>query len=126
MLWVEDTPKNSAIVIQALRDTGIKVKIVQTTEDALEALNNDEYSLIVTDGSRREPLVGGQKNKKAGLNLISLVRENEIKTPVVMFSSHKSIKVEAFKLGAVAVTSSQNEILIMIITNECREACKEK
>jgi hypothetical protein len=70
--------------------------------------------------------VGGQKNKKAGLNLISRIKESEIETSVVMFSSHKSLKEEAFKFGARAVTSSQNEILTMVITNECRGACKEK
>jgi hypothetical protein len=41
LLWVEDTPANSAVIIQTLRETGIKVKIVQTSDDALEHLSND-------------------------------------------------------------------------------------
>jgi CheY-like chemotaxis protein len=124
ILWVEDTPEKSIVVINILRGTGINVTITLTTEDALDELSNNSYSLVITDGSRNEPLVGGKKNKKAGLDLINKITETELKTPVLMFTSHMGLKKEAFNLGAIAVTSSQNELLLMIVSNECREACK--
>lgn len=126
ILWVEDTPENSLVIIKTLRETGIKVNIAQTTEDAIDELFDNVYSLVITDGGRNEPLINGQKNRKAGLNLIQEMNDRNIETPIMMFSSLNSLKKDAFNLGAVAVTSSQNDLLIMVLMNECRDACKQE
>lgn len=111
VLWVEDTPQNSAYLIEAIRSKGVEVAIARSTREAVKALKASEFSAIVTDMGRMEP-DSSEKNPTAGLELVEAARKLNPDIPILVYTSREGPLLKAATmLGANAVTGSDTEVL---------------
>ncbi len=111
VLWVDDHPQNNAILVEKMRRTGVRVDIALSTREAEVAAATGRYSVVITDMGRTEP--GSTiKNITAGLDLIKSLRQSNIPTPIVVFSSRSRIvETDAYGAGAQYVTNSWTELM---------------
>lgn len=106
VLWVDDHPENSALVVEQLQDNGVRVDIARTTNEALDRLSHRQYRLIISDMARME---GASYDPSAGVALIRELRDIGVETPVVIYCSQPSrlrSGSAAREAGAIAVTDS--------------------
>lgn len=94
LLMVDDDDAFRIAMKQAISESGkYKVRSADSGESALEALQHDQFDVIVLD--YRMPGI-------SGLNVLQWMHEQKIDTPVVMMTAagSESVAVEAMKLGA--------------------------
>ena len=116
VLWVDDNPSNNGVLIQNLRDQGLRVDLVRNTQTALNLLEKNAYDGIITDMGREE---GGEFKLKAGIHLITQLKGLEAyrDIPVIVYTSQQvemRLGDEAASAGAAAVTSSPVELLSLL------------
>ncbi|MDA3646469.1 response regulator [Saccharopolyspora indica] len=110
VLWVAEKPQAHAILAEQLRDNGVRVTMVTTTDAALAELSQRPYRLIVEDMGRQE---NGRWRPDAGLALLRELRDLGVDTPVIVFSSQQlqqQYGEQARRSGAVGTTSSTYEM----------------
>lgn len=110
ILWVDDNPANNAFEVARLRQAGIVVHQVLSTDEALASLTHNRYTTVITDVERQE---NGQTLPQAGIELLNRMRENDIFTPVYVYCSKTAVKVYGDKVraaGAAGITSSPVEL----------------
>jgi CheY-like chemotaxis protein/uncharacterized coiled-coil protein SlyX len=110
VLWVSERAENHALLVEQLRDNGVRVTMVSTTAEALTEVSKRAYRLIVSDMSRKE---NGHYRPDAGLALLRELRDLGVEIPVIVFSgSHGQLRYgpQARQSGAVATTSSAYEM----------------
>ena len=110
MLWVAERPESHALLVDQLRNNGVRVTTVTTTADALREVSERPYRLIVSDMSRKE---NGHYRSDAGLSLLRELRDLGVDVPVIVFSGQKGqlrYGAQARQSGAVATTSSAYEM----------------
>jgi CheY-like chemotaxis protein/uncharacterized coiled-coil protein SlyX len=110
VLWVAERPETHALLVQQLRDNGVRVTMVATTIEALAEVAERAYRLIVSDMSRKED---GHYRMDAGLALLRELRDLGVDIPVVVFCSPRGQQqygAQARQLGAVATTASAYEM----------------
>jgi CheY-like chemotaxis protein len=110
VLWVAEKPEAHAILAEQLRDNGVRVTMVSTTDEALAELSQRPYRLIVEDMGRKE---NGRWRPDAGLALLRELRDLGVDTPVIVFSSQRAQQQygeQARQSGAVSTTSSAYEM----------------
>lgn len=110
VLWVAERPENHALLVEQLRDNGVRVTATTTTSAAVAELSERPYRLIVSDMSRKED---GRQVSDAGLVLLRELRDLGVDIPVIMFSGQRGqlrYGDQARQLGAVATTSSAYEM----------------
>jgi CheY-like chemotaxis protein len=106
ILWVDDYPSNNAIQIDKLRGDGWSIELATSTSQALEMLKVQKYDLIITDMGRKE---GGERRPTAGIQLAEMVRRNNPKIPILVFTTHKAIErfqASATRVGINSITNS--------------------
>lgn len=111
VLWVAERPESHALLVEQLRDNGVRVTTTNTTAEALEQVSRRPYRLIVSDMARRED---DRYRPDAGLALLAELRDLGVEIPVVVFSEHRGelqYGAQARQAGAVAVTSSAYEMV---------------
>lgn len=110
VLWVDDQPESHALLVQQLRDNGVRVTAVNTTAETLEEVSQRPYRLIVSDMARKED---GRYHADAGITLLRELRDLGVDVPVIVFSSqrgHLQYGALARQSGAVATTTSAYEM----------------
>ena len=110
VLWVDDQPESHALLVQQLRDNGVRVTAVNTTAETLEEVSQRPYRLIVSDMARKE---NGRYHADAGITLLRELRDLGVDVPVIVFSSqrgHLQYGALARQSGAVATTTSAYEM----------------
>lgn len=110
VLWVADRPESHALLVQQLRDNGVRVTTVSTTAEALEEASERAYRLIVSDMARKED---GRYHADAGIALLRELRDLGVDIPVIVFSKqrgHLQYGALARQSGAVATTTSAYEM----------------
>ncbi|MGP4021033.1 response regulator [Saccharopolyspora sp. 5N708] len=110
VLWVAEKPEAHAILAEQLRDNGVRVTMVSTTDEALAELSQRPYRLIVEDMGRKE---NGRWRPDAGLALLGELRDLGVDTPVIVFSTQRAQQQygeQARQSGAVGTTSSAYEM----------------
>lgn len=110
VLWVADRPENHALLVEQLRDNGVRVTVASTTSEAIAEVAERPYRLIVSDMARREE---DRHRADAGLSLLRELRDLGVDIPVVVFSGQRGWQQyggQARQLGAVATTSSTYEM----------------
>jgi CheY-like chemotaxis protein len=111
VLWVDDFPENNAFEVSTLRRRQVRVTQVRTTRDALGALAEQPFDVVITDMGRQED------GPDAGLDLLHVLRERHVDVPVFVYASAPAVArsgAAAHKLGAAGVTSSATELLDMV------------
>ncbi len=92
---VVDDEKNMRLSLKTvLTDERYSVHIVESAEQALEALAREEFLMVITDGR-----LGGM----SGYELLSRIRSQKPELPVLMITAYPTPKlaVEAIKAGAM-------------------------
>ncbi|HEX6444637.1 MAG TPA: response regulator [Streptosporangiales bacterium] len=110
VLWVDDEPKNNALEIERLERSGVGVKTVKSTEEAMLALSHHRFTLIISDMTRQE---AGRLVADAGVQLIRHVRADDAETPIVIYAGRTGIQrygSAAREAGANLVTASAYEL----------------
>lgn len=111
VLWVAERPEAHALLVEQLRDNGVRVTTATTTAEAVELACRRPHRLVVSDMGRRED---GRWRPDAGLALLGELRDLGVDAPVVVFSDHRGevqYAAQARRAGAVAVTSSAAEMV---------------
>lgn len=116
VLWVDDNPSNNGVLIQNLRDQGLRVELAATSQGALDQLAAHPYDRIITDMGRVE---GGQDHPRAGIDLIEQLKSTESfrDIPVIVYTSRRGeveFGQQALAAGAADVTSSPVELLSLL------------
>ncbi|MBT3338538.1 MAG: response regulator [Anaerolineae bacterium] len=114
ILWVDDEPKNNALLIDALHYLNISVSTAKNTKDALERFKHGSFDCVISDSCRHE----GREldNCQAGIELASLIREMDEDVPIYIYTDKvdATLKQKAHDAGATAVTSSPSELLKLL------------
>lgn len=95
LLIIEDNPFiGKELVIVAEKISSIKaVRLTASLKEAISILDNNNYELIILDLK----LPDGD-----GIELLSWLKEKQIKTKVFVFSTSKELKRSCLKYGAFA------------------------
>lgn len=114
ILWVDDHPKNNALLIASLQKSGIAVSSAVNTKEAVERFKHGSFDCVISDSCRHE----GREldNCQAGIELSSQIRETNSKVPIYLYTDKvdAKFKQKAEDAGATAVTSSPSELLKLL------------
>lgn len=111
ILWVDDCPENNVYIRNILENYGLKFDLALSTERALILMQNNNYSLILSDMGRKE---GAQE----GYVLLQKIRDIGSSIPFIIFSSDGSLpehKAEAEKRGAQGSSNIVPEFVEMVL-----------
>lgn len=114
ILWVDDHPKNNAMLINSLQNSGITVSSAMNTKEAVERFKHGSFDCVISDSCRYE---GRELNNcQAGIELASLIREENADVPIYLYTDKVDVKMKrkAEEAGATAVTSSPSELLKLL------------
>ena len=114
ILWVDDHPKNNAMLINSLQKSGIMVSSAMNTAEAVERFKRGSFDCVISDTCRHE---GRELNNcQAGIELASLIREENADVPIYLYTDKvdPKMKRKAEEAGATAVTSSPSELLKLL------------
>lgn len=94
ILLVDDEPGLSAYLEEVVREEGFRARKVQSASEALSALEEEAFQLIITD--LRMP-------EMDGLELLRRIRERDPQIGVIVMTAFASLEtaVEALRLGAM-------------------------
>jgi PleD family two-component response regulator len=116
LLWVDDRPDANVYERARAKDAGYEVLQAASTAAALRVLSSEgPVRIIVTDMARVE--AGGEYNTTAGLELIRNLRGANDMTPVVVYSSQRSLAPvleELQKIPDVSYTTSPTGLINLI------------
>jgi len=79
VLWVDDDPGNIAYESRILRSVGVYIEVVTSTEQALSALSQNDYDLVISDIAR-----DGVADE--GLRFLSEMRGRGLYRPIVFYA----------------------------------------
>jgi CheY-like chemotaxis protein len=111
ILWVDDNPKNNAILIEYLNNQGNDVMTALSTDEAMSIMKNKHIDRIITNMGRRE---SGIQNRTAGIDFIKKVRAIDKEIIIILFCNPKNYSLfhkEAELSRASLVTSSSTEMI---------------
>ena len=93
--------------MQIFEQMGIKVQLARSTEEALSRIRDTNFDLIISD-------MGRGQDPKAGITLLTELRDAKVNTPVIIYASETAVDrygQEAIAAGAVEVIAGVTEIL---------------
>ena len=113
LAWVDDVPEDNAYEIARLREDGVKVLEMLSTEDAVRILveEGQPVDVVISDMGRLED---GSYNRTAGLELIRALRTEDFNEPIYVYcsaTSARGLRDEVYRAGGSGITSSQVELL---------------
>lgn len=116
VVWVDDRPENNALEIARLRDDGVEVIEVTSTEDAVRILVDRRLAVraVISDMVRRE---GNAPNRKAGLELIQQLRSAGLSVPIFVYGSARALEQtrdQVLAVGGSGATASSVELFEML------------
>jgi CheY-like chemotaxis protein len=103
ILWVDDQQEWNEPLIRLFRTAGITVDTVESTEDALRALRERRFDLVITDMRReREP-----DGDTAGMALLDRMIAAGVPTPAVFFSDHPGAATTIHPRAVIATSDPE-------------------
>ena len=81
VLLVEDEPDIAEVVVQLLSESGLTVRVANTLDQAIAALRESTFDLVLADGLSRDP-------EQAFATALTVLRAAG-DTPVVLFTAHR-------------------------------------
>jgi CheY-like chemotaxis protein len=108
ILWVDDRPNNNIYERRAFESIGLSITIALSTQEALNLLNDNKYALIISDMSRQE-------GSRAGYVLLDTIRNNNIKTPFLIYSDSNlpQHQIETINHGGQGASNNPQELFRM-------------
>ncbi len=106
ILWVDDYPDNNIREHHLLNQEGAVVMQALSSSDAFSLLERHPFDAIISDLGRKDD------GMFAGLDLLKKLNQLGISVPFAIYADGrvKSVKEWALKLGAIACTSSFEEV----------------
>lgn len=109
ILWVDDRPDNNTYERQAFAALGISFTLALSTEQALQDLERQEFSAIISDMGRKE-------GPREGYVLLDEIRRRGIQTPFFIYagSNAPEHKRETEEHGGQGCTNNAQELFEMV------------
>ncbi len=114
ILWVDDHPDNNALLVDQLRQAGMRVEQVRTTAEALSRLDAGTVDVVISDMARDE---GAGNIDDAGVVLTRAIHTRRPEIPVLIYCSAAMVRrhgTAAEEAGASLVTSSGTRLLAQL------------
>ena len=112
ILVIDDENDICEMVAAILKDEGYKTKVANNFDEAVNIIQNENISLILTD-------IWMNNNTKAGLEVLSWSKKYNALIPVIMMSGHGNIEtaMTAAKTGAFDFIEKpfKSERLLMLV-----------
>ncbi len=116
LLWVDNHPRNNAVMMESLREAGISVTTALDTQEALGKLRTLTFDKIVTDMDHPN---NGNSNATAGIELVKSVRVMNKDIPIYIYTSAEKAEkmfLEAQEAGANQITGSPTILMALLKT----------
>ena len=114
-LWIDDHPENNLNEQSMFRQLKVKIQIAESTEKALDILNNHHFDLVISDMGRGD-------ESTAGLKFLEQFRKEDKTTPVIfyigVFDPEKGVPAQAF-----GITNRPDELLHLTLDALERKKC---
>lgn len=112
ILWVDDRPENNVYERKALEKYGINFHIALSTEQALHIMENNDFSLIISDMGRKE-------GNLEGYVLLEKIRKINPNIPFIIYAGSKKEEhiIETIRCGGQGCTNNPIELIDLVITN---------
>lgn len=112
ILWVDDNPDNNIYEREAFESLGFQFSLARSTTEALQLLESNTFAAILSDMGRAE---GPQE----GYELLKRVRQNDKKTPFIIYAGSNLLehKVSAQERGAQGSTNRASELIDLVTTH---------
>lgn len=112
ILWVDDCPENNVYERNTLERYGLTVMLALSTQQALNCMKYNKFSIIISDIERKE-------GKQEGYILLDAIRKNNNYVPFIIYTG--SIKQEhiqeTLQRGGQGCTNSPTELISLVIQN---------
>lgn len=109
VLWVDGYPSNNEAIIDLYRQQGVEFDLAVNTEQALDYLSNEEYTLVISN-------IGRGSEPDAGVRMIREIKRHfGSPPPIFIFSSRQAIETfgkSAKDEGASLTTSSTRDLVL--------------
>ena len=115
ILWVDDSPANNASAASTISSAGFRIDHALSTSQGLNLFSRNHYDFVISDMGRKE---GNRYNYTAGLDLIEQIRAQDQKTPIIIYTTYRSLQRHGDRargLGATRVTTSPTEVMETLI-----------
>lgn len=118
VLWVDDYPENNTFLIATLRDRGVRVETVRSTDEAMQVIGRapDGFDVVISDLGRKED---GKNKPMAGRELALRLRADGHGIPMIVFATARALarEDELRASGVNAVTTSGTDLLRFVQEN---------
>lgn len=108
VLWVDDKPANNTFERRALEALGIQFTLSTSTEDALDKVRANSYSVIISD-------MGRPSDRRAGFTLLEKLRALHIRTAFIIYSKVKLSETELPREGDCIIPKDTNELFQQVL-----------
>ncbi len=110
ILWVDDKPDNNFYERSAFEALGFECIIKESTDDALEIIKKESYTVIISDMCRKESEV-------EGYIFLEKVKELGVKIPFIIYTGkyNEKMRNEVIEKGAALLTSNPEELFSTIL-----------
>lgn len=112
ILWVDDRPENNVYERNILEKYGLRFSLALSTQQALQQMKYNHFSLIVSDMGRKE-------GPDEGYVLLKEIRDKNKTIPFIIYAGSKRpehVKL-ALERGAQGCTNNAIELIEMILRN---------
>lgn len=114
ILWVDNHPRNNAMLMENLREADISVTTALDNQEALGKLRTLSFDKIVTDLDHPD---NGRPNATAGIELVKAVRAMNKEIPIYIYTSAgkaEKLFVEAQEAGVNQITGSPTILMALL------------
>jgi CheY-like chemotaxis protein len=111
ILWVDDKPEGNTYEANLLRKLGADIQPCVSTTEALEALRNRTYDLVISDVFRMED---GVRNRSAGYDLLDEVKRKWPDLPLIFYTGASRISPTRGQ-GAFGAAFSPDVLMELVI-----------
>ena len=113
LLWVDDNPRNNAMLIQNFQEKGISITTAYSTAEAMTRLKSGKFDAIISDMGRTE---FGERKDTAGVDLAKEVRSINKEIPIFIYSwsdTAKTMKDQIKNIGIekIEIATSKSDLL---------------
>lgn len=112
ILWVDDHPENNVNERTILEHYGLQFSLALNTEQALKLMNDNKFSLIISDMGRKE-------GNHEGYVLLEQIRELDKNIPFIIYAGSNSSEhiKQTIEKGGQGCTNDLSELIDLVIKN---------
>lgn len=109
VLWVDDRPENNVYERQAFEAVGLKFSLALSTNEALAAMERQQFAAVISDMGRKE-------GPREGYVLLDAMRKGGNQTPLFFYASSNAPehKRETQEHGGQGCTNNAQDLFHMV------------